>query len=712
MDYPSKILIMVDLYSEFHTLSWRADGWKCNKEKTMLRSTLLRSTLGQRLLLGTFIIAAISLLRYGKVLQIQEWMAFDALLRVRPQEETVDDRIVIVGINEADIDRVGGFPIDDADLAQAITNLATHNPRAIGLDIYKNVSNSPGQQTLEQVLRQTPNVVGVTTVFSMEPELNVPPPPMLPPERVGFIDFVEDEDLQLRRGLLLGRDWEGTLHYSFALRLAQLYLDTEGYTLQPQGSSQDPIQFAPEFAPEFAPGEEGENRVALPRFQPNTGGYVRADANGNQILVNFSVHPRPFRVISLSQVLDQTVDPHWITDRIVMIGAVAPSAKDTFITSAVVNTIISEAHGSPNASHHFITGIEFHAHVVHQILGTVLDRRRSWRSWPEALEYGWIVIWGSLGLGLGWLVHSPWKGLLGWLGGTIGLFLCCYGGLLLGWWIPLVPPGLSFSATTLLTLFLDRKLHLEIEQRRRAIEQTYEAVHNGPLQHLAVLLRHLGEAGQLGEAKQSSETGRSGDTGQSVLTPKILYDRLQTLNQELRHIYETMRQEANLSSTHLYISGIQSSGQPLALDQANIADLLYQVYDCTLDRDFPSFQTILTYIPPDFSPLQGYSLNLEQKRNLCLWLEEALCNVGKHAMQPTRLDVVCQHQAGWYYLRVVDNGQNQRINPGNSKGDSQGTRQAQQLARQLRGRFQRYGQEPKGMVCELRWPERRQWFRR
>lgn len=236
---------------------------------------------------------------------------------------------------------------------------------------------------------------------------------------------------------------------------------------------------------------------------------------------------------------------------------------------------------------------------------------------------------------------------------------------------------MAVSGAGLTTTFFDRDLRFKLEQQSRTIERTYEAVHNGSLQHLAVILR---------------------STDEGDLSPDQLRSQLQDLNLELRSIYESMRQEVLTQSDSLYLEG------NLILDlKTPIPDLLYQVYDHTLERQFPGFATIRTYIPPNFTPLEDCRLSPEQKRGLGLFLQEALCNVGKHAVGATRLDVICTKEAGWYSLKIIDNGVGIASSSNYTRGD-QGTKQAQALAQKLWGRFGRRANSPQGIICELTWP--------
>ena len=55
----------------------------------------------------------------------------DTLLRWETAEAT-DERVLIVGINEEDIQRLGTYPVPDGVLADTLKALNTHQPRAIG----------------------------------------------------------------------------------------------------------------------------------------------------------------------------------------------------------------------------------------------------------------------------------------------------------------------------------------------------------------------------------------------------------------------------------------------------------------------------------------------------------------------------------------------------------------------------------------------------
>lgn len=616
---------------------------------------------------GALLVGLVVLLRLSGVLQVQELMAFDMFSHFCPAMG-FPQRVVIVGIDEADLRMVGGFPVPDRELAKALQILWQYKPSAIGLDIFRNLPVEPGHDQLVRAFKTIPVLVGAEVALNPDDRMNIQPPPALPLERVGFADVIVELDGKLRRNILASRTWDGDLKYSLAIRLAQLHLAARGIPFQPIQRSRDPIRFG---------------NVQLPRFEPNTGGYVGADANGNQILINFCKGQKPFPVLSLQQLFRQQFPPDLIRDHMVILGMTASSVKDVFFTSALRETIMSQSFEGQPLPNQLIYGVEFHAHATNQIVSAVLDGQPLLRSWADFWEYVWIVAWGMVGVVLGIAFQSPWKSLLGLAIASLNLLLISYGLLIFGWWIPVVPTGLALCGAGLVTSFFDRDLRFELEQRRCTIESTYEAVHNGPLQQLAAILRNMREQ-----------------------DPDELEHQLRSLNNELRSIFEYMRREATAQSDRLYLGG------EVVLDLRDpLPELLYQVYDYTLAEPMPVFAGIKHFIPPNFQLLQGESFSPARKRLLCLFLQEALHNAGKHALGATRLQVTCTIVKDWYSLRVMDNGIGIAPNSNQSR-EGQGTRQAREIAREMKGWFRRYPHSPQGTVCELTWRMGGGWLRR
>ena len=69
-------------------------------------------------------------------------------------------------------------------------------------------------------------------------------------------------------------------------------------------------------------------KTEIPRFLPNSGGYIRTDAGGVQVLLNFRSGRDQFSTLSVNDLKSGKFNPEWIRDRIVIIGMTSPSRKD------------------------------------------------------------------------------------------------------------------------------------------------------------------------------------------------------------------------------------------------------------------------------------------------------------------------------------------------------------------------------------------------
>jgi CHASE2 domain-containing sensor protein/two-component sensor histidine kinase len=592
------------------------------------------------------LIILVILVRLSGYLQYLEWDAFDYLLKLRPTE-SIDERIVIIGINEEDIKTIKKYPIPDQELAQLIIKLQTYKPRVIGLDIIRDLPVEPGYQQLQNIFANTKNLIGIEKVVIDE----INPPPSLPPEQVGFVDAILDNDNHLRKSLLSTYNDNNEYKFSLSIRLVIDYLKQEKIEINNGIKDTEAMRF---------------NDVELPRFFSNSGAYINADAGGLQMLINFRSGKQRFRTISLNQIKKNQFNPDWLRDRIIIIGMTAPSVKDIINIAAIP---------SNNPSPGQVYGVEIQAHIISQIISAVKDQRPLLQTWSDVSEYLWIIFCGLIGITFSRLILHPFKIFIIVVFLSFFVILISYLSILFGWWLPLVPTVLILILNGIgLGAFYQYEYYLknQLREREMIIDQTFDTIHNGPLQTLSQLIR----------------TARENEISSTQLVTE-----LEELNQELRAIYEAMKIQSLTKKEYIYL------GEGIEINlQSPIYEILYEVYTKTLERDFPYFQTLKVKIR-SFDDIEPPKLTIEQKRELCRFLEESLCNVGKYAMGVTRLNVTYTCERGLYILRISDNG---KVNKLGLEG--RGTQQAKNLARKLKGKFERSHSPMKGTICELTWP--------
>ncbi len=126
-------------------------------------------------------------------------------------------------------------------------------------------------------------------------------------------------------------------------------------------------------------------QAMLKPLSPYEGSYIRADANGYQVMLNYVRVRSQFPTFSLTQVLNGEVPEEVIRDRIVLIGSVASTVNNVLITPYTTRETVSMA------------GVTVHANTVSMLLRSALDGRPLFKSWQEWQEIVWILVWTTAG---------------------------------------------------------------------------------------------------------------------------------------------------------------------------------------------------------------------------------------------------------------------------------------------------------------------------
>ncbi len=354
--------------------------------------------------------------RNAGILEHLELTAYDWCLRANLQESSADSRIVLLKITENDIRQWGRWPLTDDRAAHILETLGSYHPRAIGFDIYRDIPVPPGTKDLYAVLTGNQRII---TVMKFGEDGVLPPPILAQSAQVGFNDMVVDPGGIVRRGLLF-LDNGKTVSTSFDLLLALLYLKEEG--IIPKADEQKPecLRLGP---------------ATIRPFEASNGGYVRADARGYQFLLDFGGSRGAFTSFALDDLLAAKVAPKAICDKIVLVGVTAQSVKDLFYTP-YSRGIIGEGQA--------VAGLVMHAHIVSQLLRLGLGESRPILTATAREEVCWILFWCLVGGVVGFGLRSPWLFSLSGAGGLFVLWLLTYVAFLQGWWLPVVPPAITF----------------------------------------------------------------------------------------------------------------------------------------------------------------------------------------------------------------------------------------------------------------------------
>ncbi|BAY08777.1 CHASE2 domain-containing protein [Calothrix sp. NIES-2098] len=365
--------------------------------------------------------------RFLGLLQSAELQAFDQMMRSRPAEG-LDPRLLVVTIDDADLavqrhngEELKGTSLSDKSLMQLLLKLQQYQPRAIGLDIYRDFPAE--EKDLIPLLQHTDNLIGVCKGSdTTEKTKGIASPPEIPQARLGFSDFIHDPDGVVRRHLLFMNQEAASLcttPYALSAQLAFRYLLPLG--IQPKFTDQRNLQLG---------------KTVIPRLSSHASGYQSIDANGGQLLLNYRSTKKIAEQVTLTQLLSGPINPNAIKDRIVLIGVAAKGDFPDYWATPYGNHLDSQ-----------MPGVILQAHMVSQILSAVLDGRPLLRVWSLGLELLWIWIWAGIGGILAWRFSSISRLILAVSLAAGVLYLFCFGLLLWGVWVPFVPSALSFVGT-------------------------------------------------------------------------------------------------------------------------------------------------------------------------------------------------------------------------------------------------------------------------
>ena len=419
------------------------------------------------ILIGCLTTAAFNSLGW---LPISERQLYDYYLRSRPLEPQ-DEKIVIVGLTEKDVEKLG-FPLSDDTLARLLTKIKAQNPRVIGLDLHRNVNiGELGNKKLDNIFSYTPQLIGVEKTDGGNPYYrSISPPKELERlDRTGASEIIEDgENGIVRRGYLyVQKSTEDESIPSIGLAVALKYLEAENIVPNSYGK-QSWLKL---------------NNAVFPLLETNRLFYSEQAIDNYQTIINYYNSKNYFLQVSISEVLANKVEDDLFQDKIVFIGTTAETIEDIYTTPYGYR------------QNKYVTyGVEIHASITSQIVNAALSERVIIKLFPTYWQYSglfFLIIttsfssWYLYTKNIFFLRRKIVIHIIYSIFTLITILIVDYLLLLFGWWTPTVT-GLLLAFGSELCLFvfikLDRLkqanviLEQKVKERTKVLEEAQKKI--------------------------------------------------------------------------------------------------------------------------------------------------------------------------------------------------------------------------------------------
>jgi adenylate cyclase len=401
----------------------------------------LRRRFVKALIVANLVALMLLSLRETGWLQSLELSAYDTLISFFAGSQQ-SDRVVLVVTTEEDINRLS-YPIRDNYLAAVLAAVFAGSPKAVGVDLYRDLPMAPGNQELQAIQRAHDNLYWVFKLPDVG-NSGVPPPPAIRDTgREVLSDHVTDAGGVVRRSLLLAADERTNRNWpAMGVSLAERYT---GQRLR------------------MVDNDLALGRGRIPLLDQPYGPYAKVDAAGYQMLFDYRGGHGRFRQISFSEILGRPDLVATLRGRIVLVGTAALSIKDNFATPFSTGW----------AGEGLLVGIALHAHTADQLIRIANNESRNPVPLPRLADT--VAIWAAAMAGatlalLVWRVLVVFMALVLGFGAVAGATAWGFGdaGLLL----PGVPVALAWGLSAATCNFV---MHSVGSRERAKLRRSFES---------------------------------------------------------------------------------------------------------------------------------------------------------------------------------------------------------------------------------------------
>ncbi|MBT9314832.1 CHASE2 domain-containing protein [Leptothoe spongobia] len=415
----------------------------------MLASLEVSIPLQKLLRHGLHAMMLIILMRLIGILQPFELIAYDILMSSRPDEK-MDNRIAIIEITEQNFQ---GTEISNEKLLALLTTLKEdYKPEIIGLDVYVDRPEKSGNKELIEHLRDANNnIISTCVIVSQKPE-STPggiPPATVPAQQLGFTNVPSEDVLGfnlLREPSFIRRyqltpptptkDEQERLpscdaNFSLGFSLATKYLESKNFTPAQTVYNSEIYMENEEGYIEYEP-----KNIVIEELEA-WGGYRWRDVEGYQVLLNYrsNKHGNSFLRVGIDEVIAEKVHKDVLANKIVLIGYTSDipgQYPDHYYTPQSLRFPPGQR----------MPGVLIHAHLVSQILSSVIDDRIQIKVWSFYHDLLWIGVLSFISIGSIWLRPLMKLWLFAVIKTILIISMCWFLLSKLGLWVPLVPPTL------------------------------------------------------------------------------------------------------------------------------------------------------------------------------------------------------------------------------------------------------------------------------